>query len=283
MEHGQAGACFREVDALKAALAARRPFTQGELQRLRDEFLIEYTYNSNAIEGNTLTLRETALVLEGVTIDRKPLKDHLEAVGHRDAFFYVQDLVGQKIPFSESVVKQIHALVLIDRPRDRGVYRRIPVRTAGAYHTLPEPLLVPEQMERLIATFAQDEARHPIEKAALFHLEFEGIHPFVDGNGRTGRLILNLMLMQAGYPPQTVENQREGQSPFALQSSPAACTAGAGRFLRRKIPFSRAKIASLQFPRPEIRRILAETGEGGSGGRACSPVHQRVKKTFLTR
>ena len=146
MEHGQAGACFREVDALKAALAARRPFTQGELQRLRDEFLIEYTYNSNAIEGNTLTLRETALVLEGVTIDRKPLKDHLEAVGHRDAFFYVQDLVGQKIPFSESVVKQIHALVLMDRPRDRGVYRRIPVRIAGAYHTPPEPLLVPEQM-----------------------------------------------------------------------------------------------------------------------------------------
>ena len=79
------------------------------------------------------------------------------------------------------------------------------------------------------------------------------------------------------------KNQREEQSPFALQSSPAACTAGAGRFLRRKIPFSRAKIVSLQFPRPEIRRILAETGEGGSGGRACSPVHQRVKKTFLTR
>lgn len=205
MEHGQAGACFREVDALKAALAARRPFTQGELQRLRDEFLIEYTYNSNAIEGNTLTLRETALVLEGVTIDRKPLKDHLEAVGHRDAFFYVQDLVGQKTPFSESVVKQIHALVLMDRPRDRGVYRRIPVRIAGAYHTPPEPLLVPEQMERLIAAFAQDAARHPIEKAALFHLEFEGIHPFVDGNGRTGRLILNLMLMQAGYPPVNVK------------------------------------------------------------------------------
>ena len=91
---------FAEVDALKTELDKRRPLTQGELQRLRDEFLIEYTYNSNAIEGNTLTLQETALVLEGVTIDKKPLKDHLEAVGHRDAFLYVQELVKDKVPFS---------------------------------------------------------------------------------------------------------------------------------------------------------------------------------------
>ena len=96
---------FAEVDALKAELAKRRPLTQGELQRLRDEFLIEYTYNSNAIEGNTLTLQETALVLEGITVDKKPLKDHLEAVGHRDAFLYVQDLVKNNFPFSENIIK----------------------------------------------------------------------------------------------------------------------------------------------------------------------------------
>ena len=196
---------FAEVDTLKAELDKRRPLTQGELQRLREEFLIEYTYNSNAIEGNTLTLQETALVLEGVTIDKKPLKDHLEAVGHRDAFLYVQNLVKDKVPFSESIIKQIHTLVLMDRPEDRGVYRRIPVRIMGAYHVPSDPVLVPEQMENLVAEFSANKKMHPIERAALFHLKFEGIHPFVDGNGRTGRLILNLMLMQAGYPPINVK------------------------------------------------------------------------------
>ena len=196
---------FAEVDALKAELDKHRPLTQGELQRLREEFLIEYTYNSNAIEGNTLTLQETALVLEGITIDKKPLKDHLEAVGHRDAFLYVQDLVKNNIPFSESIIKQIHTLVLMDRPDDRGVYRRIPVRIMGAYHVPPDPILVPEQMEKLVAEFTGNQKLHPLERAALFHLKFEGIHPFVDGNGRTGRLILNLMLMQASYPPINIK------------------------------------------------------------------------------
>lgn len=195
---------FSRIDSIKEQLDQRRPFTAGELQRLQDEFLIEYTYNSNAIEGNILTLQETALVLEGVTIDRKPLKDHLEAVGHKDAFLYVQELVKDKIPFSESVIKQIHTLVLMDRPEDRGVYRRIPVRIMGAYHTPPEPVLVPEQMENLIKEFSRKKL-HPIESAALFHLKFEGVHPFVDGNGRTGRLILNLFLMQNGYPPINVK------------------------------------------------------------------------------
>lgn len=195
---------FSRIDSIKEQLDQRRPLTTGELQRLQEEFLVEYTYNSNAIEGNTLTLQETALVLEGITIDRKPLKDHLEAVGHKDAFLYVQELVKDKVPFSENIIKQIHTLVLMDRPEDRGVYRRIPVRIMGAYHTPPEPVVVPEQMEKLIKEFSKKKL-HPIESAALFHLKFEGIHPFVDGNGRTGRLILNLFLMQNGYPPINVK------------------------------------------------------------------------------
>ena len=197
-------ALFFRIDALKEQLGKCRPFTQGELQRLRDEFLIEYTYNSNAIEGNALTLQETALVLEGVTIDKKPLKDHLEAVGHKDAFLYVQELVKDKVPFSEAIIKQIHTLVLMDRPEDRGIYRRIPVRIMGAYHMPPESVVVPEQMENLAAEF-DNKKLHPIESAALFHLKFEGVHPFVDGNGRTGRLIMNLFLMQNGYPPINVK------------------------------------------------------------------------------
>ena len=197
-------AIFSRIDALKEQLDKRRPLTAGELKRLQDEFLVEYTYNSNAIEGNTLTLQETALVLEGLTIDQKPLKDHLEAVGHKDAFLYVQELVRDKVPFSENIIKQIHTLVLMDRPEDRGIYRRIPVRIMGAYHTPPDPVMVPELMEKLVKEFEVSKL-HPIERAALFHLKFEGIHPFVDGNGRTGRLILNLFLMQNGYPPVNVK------------------------------------------------------------------------------
>ena len=140
------------------------------------------------------------MILESVTIDKKPLKDHLEAAGHRDAFLFVQN----KVPFSEYVIKQIHTLALMDRPEDRGVYRRIPVRIMGAYHTPSAPILVPEQMEQMIREFTNKKL-HPVERAALFHLRFEGIHPFVNGNGRTGRLILNLMLMQAGYPPINVK------------------------------------------------------------------------------
>lgn len=197
-------ALFSRVDALKAELDKRRPLTQGELKRLQEEFLVEFTYNSNAIEGNTLTLRETALVLEGVTIDKKPLKDHLEAVGHRDAFLYVQQLVSDKVSVSEKVIKVIHSLVLMDRPEDKGAYRSIPVRIMGAYHEPPQPYLVPVQMEQITHALAKDK-RHPIESTALFHLDFEGIHPFIDGNGRTGRLVLNLMLMQCGYPPVNVK------------------------------------------------------------------------------
>ncbi len=197
-------ALFARIDALKAEINKRRPLTQGELKRLQEEFLVEFTYNSNAIEGNTLTLRETALVLEGFTIDQKPLKHHLEAVGHRDAFLYIEQLVADKVPISEKIIKDIHSLVLMDKPDDKGVYRRIPVKIVGAYHEPPQPYLVPIQMEQLIAG-QKETKRHPIENTALFHLDFEGIHPFTDGNGRTGRLILNLMLIQQGYPPIDVK------------------------------------------------------------------------------
>lgn len=190
---------FARVDALKAELDRRRPLSQGELSRLQEEFLVSYTYNSTAIEGNTLSLQETALALEGLTISQKPLKDHLEAVGHRDAFLYVLDLVKRKAAISESMLLDIHSLVLMDRPEDKGRYRRVPVRILGVAHQPPKPWLVPEKMEQLLAGLRTEKC-HLIEKAARFHLEFEGIHPFIDGNGRTGRLLLNLMLLQAGYP-----------------------------------------------------------------------------------
>lgn len=212
-------ALFLSIEAKKAEINKRRPLTKGELTRLNEEFMIEFTYNSNAIEGNTLTLQETAMVLEGITIDQKPLKEHLEAVGHRDAFLFVEQLVKDNTKFSESIIKQIHSLVLMDRPEDKGVYRRIPVKIMGAVHEPPQPYLIDSQMEKLMSDFSKNKkVMHIIERVARFHLEFEGIHPFIDGNGRTGRLILNLELMQNGYPPIDVKftDRRRYYSAFDL-------------------------------------------------------------------
>ena len=204
--NGKLKELLSRIDEKKAALDTLRPLTAGEVARLKDEFLVEYTYNSNAIEGNTLTLQETAMVLEGITIDRKPLKEHLEVIGHRDAFEYMLQLVREKVPLSERIIKEIHSLVLIDRPEDRGVYRRIPVRIMGARHEPPQPYLVPEKMEQLIAKHGEIvSTMHTVERVALFHLLFEGIHPFIDGNGRTGRLILNFELGSAGFPAINVK------------------------------------------------------------------------------
>ena len=191
---------FAQIDLKKKTLDNRRPFTEGELERLYEEFAVEYTYNSNAIEGNTLTLKETDLVLKGLTVDQKPLKDHLEAVGHKEAFDFVRELVKEKRPLSESVIKQIHYFVLSDKKEDRGVYRRIPVRIIGAQHEPVQPYLIGPKMEQLLLDYSESKD-HIITKLARFHIEFEGIHPFIDGNGRTGRLLVNLELMKAGYPP----------------------------------------------------------------------------------
>lgn len=194
------GSILAQIDRKKQELDTRRPLTEGEVARLNEEFIIEYTYNSNAIEGNTLTLRETDLVLRGLTIAQKPLKDHMEAVGHKEAFEFVTELVKENTPISEYIIKQIHFLVLADKKDDRGIYRRIPVRIMGAQHEPVQPYLIEPKMEQLIREFNESK-EHIVTKLARFHIEFEGIHPFIDGNGRTGRLLVNLELMKAGYPP----------------------------------------------------------------------------------
>lgn len=194
-----------EIEKKKKILDSLRPLTQGELERLTQEFLVEYTYNSNAIEGNTLTLRETDLVLRGLTIDKKPLKDHLEAVGHKEAFDYMCTLVSQKEKLSESVIKQIHSLVLADKPQDRGVYRRVEVNIMGAKHKTAPPYLIEEKMQELINNYNESDDGNFIKKLAKFHIDFEAIHPFIDGNGRTGRLLVNFELMKRGYPPINIK------------------------------------------------------------------------------
>ncbi len=200
---------FGKIDSLLKKLNSYRPLTASEVQRLSEEFLINFTYNSNAIEGNTLTLQETALVLqEGITIAQKPLKEHLEAIGHKEAFKYIEEIVKEPVDISERVIKDIHSLVLMDRPQDRGIYRRVPVIIQGAEKRPPEPHLVPSEMEGLIKEHGDwKQNMHVVERVALFHLRFEEIHPFVDGNGRMGRLLLNFELMKSGYPPINIKFQ----------------------------------------------------------------------------
>lgn len=195
-----------EIEQKRERLNELRPLTPGEVKRLQEEFVVEFTYNSNAIEGNTLTLKETAMVLEGMTVDQKPLKDHLEAVGHRDAFLYIQDIARQEVPLSEFVIKNIHSLVLMNQPEDKGVFRKIPVRIMGAYTEPVQPYLIEPKMTELLAVNEEHkETMNIIERVARFHLQFEGIHPFIDGNGRTGRLIMNLDLIRNGYPAINVK------------------------------------------------------------------------------
>ena len=196
---------FEELNALYGKLKSLRPLSSESVRRLSEDFMIDYTYNSNAIEGNTLTLDETALVLkEGITVGGKPLRHHLEAIGHRDAYYYVEDLVKNQVPVSEKSIKDIHSLVLMDRQMDKGVYRSVPVRVGGFQPC--QPYEVPIQMERLMIDYGGEmQNLHVIERAAVFHLKFETIHPFIDGNGRVGRLLLNFELMKEGYPPVNIK------------------------------------------------------------------------------
>lgn len=169
--------------------------------------MIENTYHSNAIEGNTLTLRETAMILQdGITIAEKPIKDHLDLIGYKDAFEYIMELADRNTLLTEKNIKDIHSLVLMNDAQNRGVYRRLPITIVGALHTLPQPYLVAIQMEQLLQDYAElKQTHHIIEAVSIFHLRFEGIHPFIDGNGRTGRLILNLELIKSGLLPINIK------------------------------------------------------------------------------
>ena len=201
---------LKQIDERKAKLSSAPAFNDGELARLREHFMVEYTYNSNAIEGNTLTLHETKLViLEGLTINKKPVKDHLEAVGHRDAFEYIVEISKYGEELSEKTVKEIHALVLMSDVKNKGRYRELPVTISGALDTPPQPSQITAKMGELLQSYKND-TRHPIVKIANFHIKFEQIHPFIDGNGRTGRLIMNLELIKAGYAPINVKYADRG-------------------------------------------------------------------------
>ncbi|MFY1027221.1 Fic family protein [Actinobacillus seminis] len=198
---------FSRIDKLKHKIAQYRPLSLAEVQRLREEFIIESSYNSNAIEGNTITLRETVLILkEGMTIAEKPLREHLDIIGFKDAFNYIYELVANNEPLSERTIKDIHSLVLMNNAEGRGVYRKIPVRILGAENEPTAPYLIAEEMQSLIEKYQQKLiALHPIEAISWLHLAFKSIHPFIDGNGRTGRLLINFELLKHGYLPVDIK------------------------------------------------------------------------------
>lgn len=199
---------FDEVDSLKKELDSKRPISKETLKSLRESINLEWTYNSNGIEGNTLTLRETQVVLEGITVGGKSIKEHLEAINHEKAILFLDDLVKNNEPISEWNIKNIHQLILKDIDNENaGRYRKENVTIKGATHIPPDYLKVPELMEKLILTYNTWSEYHPIIQAALLHGELVKIHPFVDGNGRTSRLLMNLDLMNSGYNPVIIKKE----------------------------------------------------------------------------
>jgi Fic family protein len=210
-----------EIDTLKKELDMHRV---KDNYRLAEALAIEYTFESNKIEGNTLTLQETALVInDGITVSGKTMREHLEAINHYEAIAFIKEIVQKKTLFSEKYLLQLHHLVLrgID-PENAGVYRRIQVRISGSDHLPPEPYLVPKLMEELFLWFEQNSAQlHPVVLAAEMHERLVSIHPFIDGNGRTSRLLMNLILLQHGYVIANIRGDKNARLKYydALESS----------------------------------------------------------------
>ena len=192
------------VAAKKADLDQLRPLSEAALRQLQKHYDVELTYTSNAIEGNTLTLRETAEVIEhGITVGGKRLKEHLEAVDHYDAVLWMREIAAQTRAIDEAVVRELHRrIVARSEPEIAGRYSPFARRIAGSTAVFPNPLKLPALMQSFGAWLA-DQAATP-DAAFDAHFRLTAIHPFGDGNGRTARLLMNLMLLRGGYPPIAV-------------------------------------------------------------------------------
>ena len=199
---------FEEVDGKLAKLNSIRPLSKEATESLQNAINLEWTYNSNGIEGNTLTLKETKVVLEGITVGGKSVREHLEAINHESAIKYLEELISTDGEMSEWNIKCLHQLVLkgID-DENAGKYRNYDVIISEAQHIPPQYIKVPELMEKLIMNYEKWNKYHPIIRAVLLHGELVKIHPFVDGNGRTSRLVMNMELMRNGYVPVIIKKE----------------------------------------------------------------------------
>lgn len=213
---------LEQIDTKKQELDSWRPFSAEQVLRIKRIFDVDLTYNSNAIEGNTMSFSETKLVLnEGLTIGGKKLNEHLEIINHKEAIDFVEEL-SQKQIITLSDVKNIHYLVLnkIDseyagRFRDKPVGVR---RSDGSIYHFTEPLFINDAMEEFILNVV-DIHQHSILHAAKMHYDFVTIHPFIDGNGRTARLLMNLILLQQGYPPAIIRVANRAEYILALEKA----------------------------------------------------------------
>ncbi|MEX1000798.1 MAG: Fic family protein [Crocinitomicaceae bacterium] len=191
-----------KADELKDKWCSKRPLDQTQLSKMKEHFDLNYTYESNKIEGNTLTLQETFLVVkEGLTVSGKSMNEHLEAVNHAEAIDFIVDVVKRKELVTERLLQEIHYLILKGINRENaGRYRNVPVAISGSEHKPPQPYLVEKQMEDVFEFYRDNHLKiHPIVLAAEMHERIVSVHPFIDGNGRTSRLMMNLILLMNGY------------------------------------------------------------------------------------
>lgn len=198
-----------EIDALKTKL---NQFRQFDSFRIAQALELEYTFESNRIEGNTLTLRETDLVInEGLTISGKSMREHLEAINHVEAIGYIKQLMERNFPFNERELLSVHNLILRGIiPEDAGRYRRVQVMIKGSSHMPPQPFVVAKEMDDYFIWYEENKSKmHPVILAAEMHERLVTIHPFIDGNGRTSRLIMNLILLQNGYVIANIKGDYE--------------------------------------------------------------------------
>lgn len=202
-------ALLASIEGKKRELDKLRPLPKSIVQKLDEQFVIEWTYNSNAIEGNTLSLQETELVLNrGLTIGNKSLKEHFEALNHKKCIEVLQKFVEKKKELNIDFIKEIHSIILknIDDSQ-AGVFRRTNVRILGAVHIPPDAIKIERLINEFLDWYHSNKYTLSIpELAALIHYKFVCIHPFIDGNGRTSRLLMNLVLLQNGYPPAVILN-----------------------------------------------------------------------------
>ncbi|HRQ42671.1 MAG TPA: Fic family protein [Chloroflexota bacterium] len=228
----------QRIQTKKTQLDGLRPLPAAAVRRLNEQLTIEWIYNSNAIEGSTLSLRETQLILEqGITIGGKSLREHFEVINHQEAIKLVELLVSDPEPLTAFSVRQLHALVLakID-DENAGQYRTLSVRIVGAAHEPPPAWDIPAQMADW-ANWLQAQAgvMEPVALAALAHHQLVAIHPFLDGNGRTARLILNLILLRAGYPPAIITRVNRRQYYRVLAQADRGKTAPLVNFVGRAV------------------------------------------------
>ena len=196
---------IQRIDSKKKQLDALRPLQEDIVSQLLHDIRLRHTYHSDAIEGNTLTLQETRLVLEeGITIGGKPLKDHLEAQNDAEAFDLMVQMVQSKTPLTQDIIQRLHEVVTKGLLLDAGKYRTTNVRIVSSLTTPPDASKIVSLMDTFLQKI-QTKTRHPVHIAAFLHHEFVRIHPFLDGNGRVARLLTNLYLMQQGYPPIIVK------------------------------------------------------------------------------